>query len=107
MYIVGATGGCAAILRECLLEKRTIDETSQMFTIDEDLKIALHERGEDAEGANFLSSLYDTGAINQLNNGLSEEDNLQLLHSTNVTEIVALILQGLMTKLNEEDNGNA
>lgn len=107
VYIVGATGGCASILRECLLEKQTIDETSQMFTIDEDLRAALHERGEDAEGADFLSTLYDTGAINQLNNGLSEEDNLQLLHSTNVTEIVALILQGLMAKFNEQDNGNA
>lgn len=107
VYIVGATGGCASILRECLLEKRTIDETSQMFTIDEDLRAALHERGEDAEGADFLSTLYDTGAINHLNNGLSEEDNLQLLHSTNVTEIAALILQGLMAKFNKLDNGNA
>ena len=101
VYIVGATGGCASILRECILERKTFDETSKMFTIDDDLRCLLNGTGEDIEGYTFLASLNERG-VRQLCNGLTEEDNLQLLRSTNVTEIVALILQGL-TNLNKEN----
>lgn len=106
VYIIGATGGCAYILRKCLLERTTVEDTLRMFSIDEDLRTVLKDSEEDNEGYHFLTSLYNTG-INQLNNGLNKDENMQLLRSTNITEIVALILRGLTNILIENNNGNA
>lgn len=100
VYIIGATGGCASILRKCLLERTTVEDTSKMFSIDEDLRSVLHNTEEDNEGYSFLSSLYVDG-LSQLNNGLTAYENKRLLYSTNITEIVALILQGLTKTLTE------
>lgn len=100
VYIIGATGGCASILRKCLLERTTVEDTSKMFSIDEDLRSVLHNTEEDNEGYSFLSSLYLDG-LSQLNNGLTAYENKRLLYSTNITEIVALILQGLTKTLTE------
>lgn len=106
VYIIGATGGCADILRKCLLEPTTIEDTSKMFSIDEDLRTVLKDSKEDTEGYRFLTSLYNN-SFDQLNNGLTKEENMQLLRSTNITEIVALILRGLTNILTENNNGNA
>ncbi len=106
VYIVGSSGGCASILQKCILKSTSFDVASKMYNIDDDLKITLQSSREDTEGYSFLSDLHKAG-IRQLNNGLGEEDNIRLLSSTNVTEIVALILQGLTTKLNEHNNGNS
>lgn len=105
VYIVGSTGGCAYILRKCILDGILPEEAPQMYTVDEDLGKALHEAGEDVDGLKFLCNLKD-GGIDQLKNGLSEEENIRLLNSTNVTEIIALILHGL-TNCIGNNNGNA
>lgn len=47
---------------------------------------------------NNLTKIIKDGGISQLNNGLSKEENEILFHSTNVLEIVALILKGLNNK---------
>lgn len=103
IYIVGATGGCASILRKCILEGISLKEAERMYTVDEELIKALHETGEDVNGFNFLYSLKE-GGLGKLKNGLTEEENIRLLNTTNITEIIALILYGLTNCIG---NGNA
>jgi hypothetical protein len=50
-------------------------------------------------GYELLERIISEG-IRCLNNGLSDEDNYKLLQSTDVIEIVGLIIKGLNIKLN-------
>ena len=44
-------------------------------------------------------SIYETIKQYKFNNGLTKDENIELFHTTNILEIVSLILKGLNTIL--------
>lgn len=100
IYLLGGFGGAASILVKMILGESTISELveeahkdnryAEFFKFCNINKIGL--------GYEELDTVIRKG-ISGLNNGLSDEDNLILLHSTDVIEIVGLILKGLKNML--------
>lgn len=94
IYIIGTAGGCGRILSDVILHKITPDEAINKYEIDTELHEVLKVDGKDGIGISFFKELYKGGTAS-LNNGLSDSENMKLLTSSNLTEIVALILKGL------------
>lgn len=100
IYLLGGFGGAASMLAKMIQGESSISEL-----IDEahkDNRYAEFFKYCEAKGIGLGYEKLDS-AVNQgihgLNNGLSDEDNIILLHSTDVIEIVGLILKGLKSKL--------
>lgn len=96
LYIIGGFGGASKLLTDCIEKKVTTEELLSNIQFDTELQNELESRNEQLD-MSFLNSLYNDG-ISKLNNGLDLEDNKLLFHSTNIIEIVALILKGLKIK---------
>ncbi|MCH5167984.1 MAG: TIR domain-containing protein [Erysipelotrichales bacterium] len=93
IYIIGAAGGSAQILRDCICGSITPEMAIEKYEIDSELKKILPREQFDQSYEFF--KILNTKGFSLLNNGLDKEDNSTLMNSTNLTEIVALILKGL------------
>ena len=98
VYIIGAAGGCGRILSDVILNNITPDEAVRGYQIDTDILDELKTEGKESMGVDFFRLLYSKG-LSSLDNGLSDESNRRLMSSSNLTEIVALILEGIKNKL--------
>lgn len=96
LYIIGGFGGASKLLTDCIEQKITKEELLSKIKFDAELQNESESRNEQLD-MSFMDSLYDDG-VSKLNNGLDLADNKLLFHSTNIIEIVALILKGLKTK---------
>ena len=72
IYLLGGFGGEAALISKSVISRETIIESIQDDTYE------------------------------SLNNELSEEDNIRLLSSTNVLEVIGLIIKGLKTIVKQQ-----
>lgn len=98
VYLVGAFGGAIGLLTEYVSNERSIDEVFKSFIADKEL-IGLREfKTKLLEYSTLLSTLKENG-VSSLNNGLSQEENDILFKSTNITEIISMILKGLKNKI--------
>lgn len=108
LYLVGAFGGCTRLIIEALKGGSPAEFTTayqaQHDPILADLQV-LYDR-DAIEGRTTpiayeaeLAALHASG-ISGLNNGLSKEENERLFVSSNLPEIVYLILKGLSVRLN-------
>lgn len=98
IYLIGAAGGCGRILADTLLKKITPEQAIDSYHIDTEIWDAIKGTETGKIGINLFNELYSKG-LSSLNNGLSDNENVELMTSTNLTEIVALILKGLKNKL--------
>lgn len=98
VYIIGAAGGCGRILSDVILHHINPKEAIQRYQIDSEIWEELKTQGKESTGIVFFDELYNKG-ISSLDNGLSDEANIRLMNSSNLTEIVALILEGIKNKL--------
>lgn len=98
VYIIGAAGGCGRILSDVILHHINPKEAIQRYQIDSEIWEELKNQGKESTGIVFFDELYNKG-ISSLDNGLSDEANIRLMNSSNLTEIVALILEGIKNKL--------
>ena len=102
IYLLGGLGGaCKAIvdIMEGNLSKTYLLEEAQIDSLYIEFLEYYNER-EKIEPMDYIKvyeEIYNT-RIAGLNNGLSDEENKLLFHSTNVLEIVTLILKGLNNK---------
>ena len=100
VYLLGGFGGAASLLASLINQEKGIDEfiaeakKTQRYA---DFMSYCCEKGIDM-GYNKLEEIV-AGGIACLNNGLSEEENNLLLQSTDVIEIVGLIIKGLKNKI--------
>lgn len=100
VYLLGGFGGAASLLASLINQEKGIDEViaeakkTQRYA---DFMSYCCEKGIDM-GYNKLEEIV-AGGIVCLNNGLSEEENNLLLQSTDVIEIVGLIIKGLKNKI--------
>ena len=99
IYLVGGFGGITGLITQLIekkVSKNIFEEEANKAPYYKDLLNYYHER-------NILIpyQIPDTLNINDLRNGLSETENKTLFHSTNIIEIVSLILKGLKNTLGD------
>lgn len=98
VYLVGAFGGTIGLLTDYILNEKSIDEVYKSFNPDEELMGLNEFKTKLKEYSTLLPTLKENG-ISSLNNGLSQEENDILFKSTNITEIISMILKGLKKKI--------
>lgn len=100
VYLLGGFGGASSLL-SCLLkkEKAVDDVIAEACTNPRygEFMTFCNNNGIDM-GYNKLKDFIESG-IDCLDNGLSKEENAILLHSTDIIEIVGLIIKGLKIKI--------
>ena len=99
IYLVGGFGGITGLITQLIekkVSKNIFEKEANKAPYYKDLLNYYHER-------NILIpyQIPDTLNINDLRNGLSETENKTLFHSTNIIEIVSLILKGLKNTLGD------
>jgi hypothetical protein len=106
VFLLGGFGGVTEEIIMCILGKK-----SEVFT--KDYQCRFNDYGRFYDYYNDLSTRLNIASINYeekiavlakegvagLNNGLSYDENLRLFESTNFTEIISLVLKGLIIKL--------
>lgn len=104
IYLIGAFGGVSGILVDIIEGKCTADCLFREAHRSSDYKQLLEFYS--SKGKTLDYDQFSGLSARSLNNGLSDEDNNTLFHSTNVTEIVSLILKGLKTKMAANSRGD-
>ena len=101
VYLLGGFGGAASALSAMLRGKIVVKDVLDGCTANLRYQSYVgycNDKGIDM-GYGMLEEIVSSG-ISCLNNGLSDEDNYLLLQSTDVIEIVGLIIKGLNSKFN-------
>jgi hypothetical protein len=104
VYLIGSMGGAAKTIIECLMGYIP-DELSEEFQFSDEKYKSLFglynkwAKQEGVEAINYKSlvSFFNGIGIEGLNNGLSTEENIKLFNTVNTTEMISLVLKGLMT----------
>jgi hypothetical protein len=106
LYLLGLFGGAARLLIDALRDVKRVELTSANFSKirgSDELRDEYRRRGHTVQTPEELAAeLKQAGAGGlsaALNNGLSEEENMELAGSDDPQRIVALILSGLRRKL--------
>ena len=97
IYIIGAAGGCGRILSDVILHNIKPKEAVERYQVDSEIMERLKTQGKESMGVDFFDELYSKG-LSSFDNGLRNEANIRLMNSSNLTEIVALILEGIKNK---------
>jgi hypothetical protein len=103
VYLLGGFGGTAAMLADILQGKADVSalvNASRKNKPYNDFFEYCKSKGIDM-GYAELEDIVKAGGLDVLDNGLSREKNMSLLTSTDVIEIVGLILEGLRNKFNK------
>ncbi len=102
IYLLGGFGGVSKIIADMLEEKLPESHLSDQANIDASYSdfVSYYNKKENSNPINYHAVFIDIshGGIASLNNGLSEDENKILFQSTNILEIVALVLKGLNNK---------
>lgn len=96
IYLLGGFGGAASIITSLINKEKSVEDVIKEACEEPryaDFMSFCHNQGIDM-GYNKLKEFVANG-INCLNNGLENEDNYILFQSTDVIEIVGLIIKGL------------
>lgn len=100
VYLLGGFGGAASLLSSLIKKEKNIGdvitEACQTPRYAEFVKYC-QDKGIDM-GYNKLEEIVAPG-VACLNNGLSDEQNAILMQSTDIIEIVGLIINGLKNKI--------
>jgi hypothetical protein len=106
LYLLGLFGGAARLLIDALLGNPREELTSawlSALTGSDALREEYRRRGHAVQTPEELAAeLKQKGAAglaSALNNGLSEQENIELVNCDDPQRIVALILSGLRSKL--------
>lgn len=101
VYLIGAFGGCTEATIEALRGKRPSAFTELERLTDPEVRAAmeLYNSQVAADGEridyNALTAEFEGFGIAGLNNGLNAEENERLFTTTNLPEMIALVLRGL------------
>lgn len=96
IYVIGGFGGVSGVLAS-LLEKTTNVEAVKRNAFKDGAYRSFSDfcyRKGISQGYEILQSVIDKG-VEGLNNGLSVDENIRLFQTTNIIEIISLILKGL------------
>lgn len=93
IYLIGGFGGCAHVIATILDNKANSKELLDA-AMEKDTYKQFFE-WSNANGYRIDYSFFDRIKLEGLNNGLNPDENLRLLHSVDIIEVVSLILTGL------------
>lgn len=96
LFLIGGFGGCTHLISDILEGKYGSQKLKDKASLDAGYK-AFYEWYTN-EGNVIDFDFFDSINIEGLNNGLDKDENVRLLHSVDVIEIVSLILKGLKAK---------
>lgn len=99
IFLIGGFGGCTHMIADILEGKSNSQYLKEVCLEDADYK-AFMEWAKCA-GYNVDYGFFDRIMTEELNNGLSPDDNTQLFHSVDIVEIVSLVLKGLSKTLKD------
>lgn len=106
IFILGGFGGASRFIIDILMggEGNTslFDEAKKDSSYEEFLNFYNKKNNDNKIDYEAITEEIHSNGIKGLNNNLSDEENKQLFESTNVLEIVALILKGLNNKFQTE-----
>lgn len=99
IYLIGGFGGIAKRIAQ-IIEKKEGNTSEQLLKLVlSDPKYESFYNYYISKGQNIDYTFLDKVSIDDLNNGLSIEQNIRLFYSVNIMEIVSLVLSGLNNKL--------
>ena len=98
IFLIGGFGGCAHVIADILEGKANSQLLKDICLQDINYKKFID--WTDTIGFRVDYSFFDNIRIDELNNGLNPDDNIRLLHSVDIIEIVSLVLKGLSNSLN-------
>lgn len=99
VYLIGGFGGAVKQIIQ-IIEKKEGSTSEQLLKLV--LKDPKYKSFYDyyiSKGQTIDYTFLDKVSIDDLNNGLSKEQNIRLFYSVNIMEIVSLVLYGLNNKL--------
>lgn len=98
LFLIGGFGGCAHVIADVLEGKANSQTLKDICIQDTNYKNFL--KWADTVGFKVDYGFFDKMKIEELNNGLNPDENIKLLHSVDIIEIVSLVLKGLSKSLN-------
>ena len=93
IYLIGGFGGCAHVIANILVGKASSKEL-----LDAAMQVDTYKQFYEWSNANGYRIDYDFFnriIVEELNNGLKPEENLRLMQSVDIMEVVSLVLTGL------------
>ena len=93
IFLIGGFGGCAHLITEILEGKNSSQMLKETASQKADYKAFYEWYTNDGKVIDF--DFFDSINVEGLNNGLDKDENIQLLHSVDIIEIVSLVLKGL------------
>lgn len=97
LFLLGGFGGASARLIQLIKGETSSDNLFEECCSNHSYQDFVSYLDKEKEEMNFKALDVFSNNIDVLKNGLSKEENEQLFVTTNVTEIIALILKGLHT----------
>lgn len=104
VYLMGSMGGAAKAIIDCLIGNISHELTEQYQFENEKYKEFYtkyneieKQQGRESISYKKLVSFFNERGITRLNNGLSDEENIKLFNTVNKTEMISLVLKGLMS----------
>lgn len=99
VYLVGGFGGCARLVADLLMGKTRI-EMDWEYHKDAPFAPEMRTLFEERENVSWwdyseINQFLKDGGIEALNNGLTEQENIQLFQELDTFEIIRLLLKGL------------
>lgn len=98
IYLLGGFGGAALRLVKLIKGKTTSEKLFEECCSNHLYQEFVSYLNDKKEERNFKSLDIFVGNMGILNNGLSKDENERLFVTTNVTEIIALVLKGLRSQ---------
>lgn len=103
VFLIGAFGGATKVIidsvrgeySEELLDKYLNENKKYRIFCEQDNNLLIEE-GEEIVDFKSILELFEKNGIEGLNNGLSKAENIKLFETQNITEIISLILKGLL-----------
>lgn len=100
IYLIGGFGGATTAIVN-ILEGKTVDLKTQAEQ-SASYKSFVEYYNENNDDKIDYNNICQTISKYTFDNGLSDDENKRLCHSTNILEIVSLVLKGLSNKFNEK-----
>ena len=114
LYVIGAFGGCARLVAECLRDKTHPEafhveyqrqhprKVNQLPDVPyEELEASFQKRGKPAVDFDHAVSVLTECGVGGLNNGLSVDDNKELFVTPDLNRIVTLLIKGLNARFSQ------
>ena len=93
IFLIGGFGGCANLISNILEGKSSSQILKKSAFQNSDYKTFYDWYVGKGKVIEF--DFFDKIKIEELNNGLEKNENIQLMHSVDIIEIVSLVLKGL------------